>query len=229
MSEHNESDLEFADEFGDVESLLRELTQEDHALHEAPPDLWDGIAAEVSESAAPSTSAQADDIAPVVSLQHARRLRRPVVLSAAVAAMLIVVVGVAAVLLRDDAEPQQLAVAELSFDAAAFDPLGADASASVSLIDEDGVLRIAIDDAALPAPDGEQADLELWMISVDGDGNPADIVSLGLVDPSDVGTYAVPEGIDPDVHFVVDISVEPRDGDGTHSGRSILRGVLTDV
>ena len=40
---------------------------------------------------------------------------------------------------------------------------------------------------------------------------------------------AVPAELDPDVYSIVDISIEPRDGDEQHSGRSILRGALTEV
>jgi len=35
--------------------------------------------------------------------------------------------------------------------------------------------------------------------------------------------------LDPDVYSIVDIGIEPRDGDVAHSGRSILRGTLTDA
>ncbi|MXV86058.1 MAG: anti-sigma factor [Acidimicrobiales bacterium] len=80
-------------------------------------------------------------------------------------------------------------------------------------------------DASLPAA-GSGADLEAWLIQPDDHGNVADLVSLGLIDPADPGSLAVPLGYDPSLYSVVDISVEPRDGDPAHSGRSILRGVL---
>jgi hypothetical protein len=50
---------------------------------------------------------------------------------------------------------------------------------------------------------------------------------VSLVDPAAPGTYAVPADLDPDTYSVVDISIEPRDGDDAHSGRSILRGQLS--
>jgi hypothetical protein len=40
-------------------------------------------------------------------------------------------------------------------------------------------------------------------------------------------TYAVPGGIDYRNFPIVDVSVEPPDGDPTHSGDSILRGTLS--
>ena len=57
----------------------------------------------------------------------------------------------------------------------------------------------------------------------------AALVSIGLVDPGYPGPLDVPAGYDPSAYFVVDISIEPRDGDAGHSGRSILRGPLLDV
>ena len=48
--------------------------------------------------------------------------------------------------------------------------------------------------------------------------------SLGLLD--DAGEYAIPADIDLSEFSVVDVSIEPDDGDPTHSGRSILRGTL---
>ena len=64
------------------------------------------------------------------------------------------------------------------------------------------------------------------VIEPDDDGAVANLVSLGIVDPEDPGSFDVPAGYDPTVFSVVDISVEPRDGDDTHSGRSILRAGL---
>ena len=62
--------------------------------------------------------------------------------------------------------------------------------------------------------------VELWLIKPD----LSDMVSLGLVQAD--GTFAVPDGFDVSEYSVVDLSIEPNDGDPTHSGRSILRGQL---
>ncbi len=50
------------------------------------------------------------------------------------------------------------------------------------------------------------------------------LVSLGPLRPD--GTYDLPDTIDPRDFPVVDVSVEPVDGDPTHSGDSRLRGTL---
>jgi hypothetical protein len=43
------------------------------------------------------------------------------------------------------------------------------------------------------------------------------------------GSYAVPSSLDVSTHRIVDISLEPRDGEDAHFGRSILRGTLTEA
>lgn len=81
-------------------------------------------------------------------------------------------------------------------------------------------------DAPVPATEDEAHDLELWLIATDADGQITDVQPVSLVDATRPGTYAVPAGLSPDVYSVVDISIEPRDGDERHPGRSILRGTL---
>jgi hypothetical protein len=63
--------------------------------------------------------------------------------------------------------------------------------------------------------------LEVWVI----DAEVTKLVSLGPSRPD--GTYDLPPGLDPEDFPVVDVSVEPLDGDPAHSGDSVLRGELT--
>ena len=70
----------------------------------------------------------------------------------------------------------------------------------------------------LPAPAGFY---EVWLIDPDVEG----MVSLGPA-RSD-GTYAVPSDLDVTAFPIVDVSVEPPDGNPTHSGVSVLRGTLS--
>ena len=70
---------------------------------------------------------------------------------------------------------------------------------------------------------------EAWLIRPDVAGNVANLVSLGVIDPTDPGSLAVPAGYDPDAYFVVDISIEPSDGNAAHSGRTILRRPLHGI
>jgi anti-sigma-K factor RskA len=201
-----------------IEAVLRETTPADGELIEPPPDLWARIEAEVSPAAA----------API-ELDQRRRLAPRWAGMAVAAAVVVIAGGLGWLATRSDDASTVVAGADLAYDPASFDELGADASAHVSLIDDGGRFQVEIDQSDLPSPSGEPADLELWLIEPDAEGNPAQIVSLGLVDPASPGRFDVPEGYDPDQFSVVDISVEPRDGDAAHSGRSILRGSLTEA
>ncbi|GAA2982732.1 hypothetical protein JOD63_002461 [Microbacterium terrae] len=65
---------------------------------------------------------------------------------------------------------------------------------------------------------------EVWLIRNDAGA----LISLGVLD-GDSGTFAVPDGVDLDEYSLVDVSVEPIDGDPAHSGDSIVRGELTGL
>ncbi len=203
----------------DIEAVLRDVTAGDLELLEPPDDVWAAIeSATVEDSGATGA---------VVSLASRRWAPRRLALAAA-AVLVLVVAGAAAVVLTRDDPADVVAAAALAYDPENFDTLGSQASASAELVVEAGSHSIVIVDAVLPSPEAD-ADLEVWLIRPDAEGNVADLVSLGVVDPADPGSLEVPAGYDPDTYFVVDISVEPRDGDASHSGRSILRGPLLDA
>jgi hypothetical protein len=63
---------------------------------------------------------------------------------------------------------------------------------------------------------------EVWLIHVDG----VRMVSIGLLAAGDDGEFAVPMELIDEGYRIVDISVEPDDGDPTHSGVSVARGEL---
>ena len=75
-----------------------------------------------------------------------------------------------------------------------------------------------VETRGLDAGDGY---LELWLI----DPTVSRLVSLGPLRAD--GIYDVPAGVDPAQFPIVDVSVEPVDGNPTHSGDSVLRGQLT--
>lgn len=201
----------------EVEAILRELDQRDLELFETPDQVWDGIEATLGlGEAAPET---------VVSLDSRRWTGRRVLMGLA-AALVGVVIAVGIFLAGNDGTRQVLATAMLAYDPVSFDRLGDTASGNASLVSQDDQLVIEIVDSRLPDP-GEGADLEVWLIQPDDEGNVADLVSLGVVNPVEPGVLEIPASHDPAIYYVVDISVEPRDGDASHSGRSILRGPLT--
>lgn len=195
----------------EIEALLRELDLTDLEGVAPPPSVWAGIEAEL-----------AAEPAPVVELAARRPAGRQALLLAVAAALLIVVVGAAVVINRTGGDTV-LATSDLSYDPEAFDPLGAGATATAHLVERDDGFAIELTGTSFPAV-GEDADLELWLIEADASGTIVDVAPVSLV--GGAGSYEVPDGLDVSTHRIVDISIEPRDGDDAHSGRSILRGVL---
>ncbi len=238
----NTDDIDDIDEIDDtdglehIEAMLRSLTADDLEPHAPPPAVWDAIEHTVSTDALQSRPLRLAPTAPGASARSASSspaMRRPIhswQYLAAAAALVVVVAGAALVMsVRDNQDDRILATAALTYDAEQFDPRGAASAANVALVDHNGKQTIRIDDAALPKQLSEQDDLEIWLIEPDPSGNVAAIVSLGFVNPNDPGSFEVPAEIDTSQYSVVDISIEPRDGDATHSGHSILRGSLHSV
>jgi anti-sigma-K factor RskA len=178
---------------------------------ETPPDdLWARISAAVDESPVVDAPAIETRTAEIVPLRPARRARRNWLLASA-AAVVVVVGAVAGVLaLSNDDDTEVVA-------ATALERLGDRGSGSAELLDDDGRLELRVDTSDLDPGDGF---LELWMI----DPSVTRLVSLGPLRPN--GVYELPPGLDPREFPVVDVSVEPLDGNPTHSGDSVLRGQL---
>lgn len=212
-------DSTFEPEFGDIETMLRELDTTDLELETPPDSIWQGI----TERLSLDESETAGGGATVVAAPFGRRRSWMLPLTAAAAVIVVVAAGVFAV--TSSPSSTELASADLAY-APGFDPAGEQAAASAVLVDDEGTEFIRLDDDALPFGAEADASLELWLIEADADGNVVDLVSLGDIDPDGDRTFAVPAGYDPAVFTVVDISIEPHDGDEAHSGRSILRGAL---
>ena len=207
------------DRVDDIEALLRELDASDLEVATPPADIWDGIEAAIRADADVPNHRGGT----VVPLAPRSSRFRAAFLSAAAVAILITV---GAVVVNSTGGGDTTVAAATLVHQADFDPLGADASATAKLVESDGAFQIRLDDARLPDP--EANDLELWLIAAADDGS-LDVRPVSLVDPASPGSYTVPAGLDPAVYSIVDISIEPRDGDEAHSGRSILRGTLTEA
>jgi anti-sigma-K factor RskA len=193
--------------FDDVTALLRSLRDEDLTLDEPPADLWSRIEVRVVEPPAE----------PATELDAARRRRRRWTRPALAAAAAIAVIGgVTAVFVSRDDQPDEVAVVDLSNEG--LDPRGESSHGTAKVIRlDDGSYALDVDVADLPPdPNGF---FELWVI----DPNVEGMVSLG---PLRNGRVALPAGVDPQAFPIVDISIEPVDGLPTHSGDSILRGVI---
>jgi anti-sigma-K factor RskA len=105
---------------------------------------------------------------------------------------------------------------------ATLNPLpGQAGDGTAQLISEDGTteLRVSVTGAA-PARDYR----EVWLINTDGKR----MYSLGVLPRNGSGTYVVPAGLGEqlDGFTIVDVSIEPYDGNAAHSLRSQVRGTL---
>ena len=226
------ADNTFDQDLLDVESMLRSLTLDDLGAPEAPPaSVWAGIQGELAASgdltsaaATQPTVVHASGSVASLDAHRERRNGRYRFLAAAAAAVVVVAGAVAVVATRGGDDARVVATAQLTWDPASFDQLGANAAATAELVQGDDGYELVLTDAQLPTGTVD-ADLELWLIHVRDDGS-FDVQPVSLVDPDSPGTYAVPADLDPATYSVVDISIEPRDGDEAHSGNSILRGEL---
>jgi hypothetical protein len=199
-----------------------------------PPAVWAAIAAATGVGAAPrpevvagtaagtaSTAADAPPATtpppdPAPATVTPLRPRRSRLLLAAAAALIVGAgIGAGAVALgnRDDGG---FAVA-----AAALDPLDdSGASGSARVVErDDGTRVLQVDLTAADRPDGFY---EVWLI----DEAVEDMVSVGVVQGGRENSLPLPPGLDLGQYPVVDVSVEPLDGDPTHSGSSVARGLL---
>lgn len=207
------------DDLRDLEALLGELEVDDLDLVSPPPEVWTGIDRRLNDNdraeASPAT---------VRPITDARRRGAVVWSLAAAAAIVLVVAGAVAVIANRGSNGEVVSAAPLAFDPDEFDPRGSAASAQAELVDHGDRYSIRLTGTSFPELSDD--DLELWLIEIDSNGNPIDVAPVSLIDRDGDRAYDVPAGLDPTTHFVVDISIEPRDGDASHSGQSILRGAL---
>jgi hypothetical protein len=208
--------------------LVARSTLGDAELTAPPARVWEGIRRELdlSEALTPIARSGAESTASasghhVSSLSEARarrsgRVRRflgPVVASAAAAALI-----VGAALTWNAASPRVIGevVASAQLDAL---PAWNGSTGSAELAQSgngERILRVSLD--AVGSGDGVR---EVWLLTAEVDG----LISLGYLEGA-TGDFAVPASVDLDQFSVVDVSLEPLDGDPTHSGDSIVRGSL---
>jgi anti-sigma-K factor RskA len=168
-----------------------------------PPRVWEAIAAATGTSAPPAGA---------TVLPFHRRHRLLLVAAAAVAVGAVVGAGaVALVQSRDDGR---------AVEAVALDPLaGNDASGQASVVVQDDGRRVL--EVDLDAPQLSDSYYEIWLIDRSVEG----MYPLGVVQPGKQ-TVEVPADLDLAEFPLVDVSVEPMDGNPTHSGVSVVRGEL---
>lgn len=178
------------------------------------PGLLAAIQAEVAADSRGATGTPAQPSA-VTGARAQTRPRRPRYGPWLVAAAAILVVAIGGTFWYQSI-PTDVIVARATLSALP-DKMG---QGTAQLTDRDGAQQLSID---VTAPLPSDAYEELWLINTDGKR----MISLGVVPPDGRATYVVPpskgalEG-----YTVVDISLEPYDGNTAHSRNSVLRGTL---
>jgi hypothetical protein len=104
--------------------------------------------------------------------------------------------------------------------AAALDPLeGSGASGSAAVVEREDGTRVLRVELSADAP--REGYYEAWLL----DESVSGLIPLGVV-RAGTEDFELPEGLDLGEYPVVDVSVEPLDGDPAHSGVSVARGEL---
>jgi hypothetical protein len=195
------------DQLRSVVSTARAVEPQDQP--QAPPaSVWDGVAAELGLSKATTE-------APKGPGQQSRRRRAG--LLAAAACVLGIVIGAAGALLVSDAREADdrgkvVATANLA-------ALPGHKGIGVARVEGSGARRVLVlDVSGLSTGDGVY---EVWLLDKDAKR----LVSLGVLEGSEA-RFPLPAAVDVRQFPVVDVSIEPVDGDPAHSGNSVVRGRL---
>lgn len=214
----------------EVAELLELVTiarEAPRALPPAPASVWDGIRAELGlgadlregDSAGNGQEVTPGSSAPVVDLDS-RRSRRRMFTVAAVAATAGAIVGGSVVWSALDRTTQVAAPGGVVAQAV-LNPLSSSVAepGKAQVLDSPDGQVIRVDARSLPKDSGFH---EVWLI----DKDVTKLVALGALPSGSVGTFTIPPGVHIEDFPVVDISLEPYDGDPGHSHHSLMRGIL---
>ena len=221
---HVESCSECAVTLAALSDVRRMVGEE--PLVPVPGRVRERVLAQVGAALAPAPVVADDVVRPLArpSSRAPRRRRSGIpVWAAGLAAGLALVagLGIGRVTVDEPATPQPEAQDPVAVVAAAdLTALDSDADRGMaSAVRGDDTLTLRVSAREL----GDEAGFhEVWLINVDG----TRMVALGVLTDGDMGEFQVPRGLLDDGYRIVDISVEPEDGDPTHSGVSLARGEL---
>lgn len=191
------------DEFRSVVACARSITDADRPV--TPPDsVWLGIETAITPSAAPSQGIPA-------------KRDRGAGWYALAASVGVVIGGLATFIAMQSPMSTQTpsVIAQASLEP--LRDVEQPAQAVVQQVNGQDVLVVQA--SGLPPTDGYY---EVWLLAPDAQS----MVSVGMLDSSEGGTFTLPAGLDLNQFPVVDISLEHFDGDTSHSADSILRGKL---
>ena len=213
-----------------IGALLRSMTDDDLEFAAPPADLWNDIEAAVFADSPSDTVGEESGESPTNNVVDiTSRFRRGTAFFAAAAAAVVVVIGALVVTAsgNDSSSFEVVGDARLDWQEGFVDE-GVAVTVDATILGTGSAQAVQLSTAALPPRAGE--DLELWLIGIDAAGELT-ISTLGIIESDADGTYEVPDDFDSSAFdtVLVDISYEPRDGDETHSGASIVRGEIIDT
>ncbi|MCH1451270.1 MAG: anti-sigma factor [Acidimicrobiales bacterium] len=225
-----DGNLQLDEDEARIDALLRSMTDDDLEFAAPPADLWNDIEAAVFADSPSVTVGEESGESPTNNVVDiTSRFRRGTAFFAAAAAAVVVVIGALVVAASGNDSPSFEVVGDARLDwQEGFVDEGAELTVDATILGTDSAQAVQLNAAALPPRAGE--DLELWLIGIDAAGELT-ISTLGIIESDADGTYEVPDDFDSSAFdtVLVDISYEPRDGDETHSGASIVRGEIIDA
>ena len=225
-----DGNLQLDEDEARIDALLRSMTDDDLEFAAPPADLWNDIEAAVFADSPSVTVGEESGESPTNNVVDiTSRFRRGTAFFAAAAAAVVVVIGALVVAASGNDSPSFVVVGDARLDwQEGFVDEGAELTVDATILGTDSAQAVQLNAAALPPRAGE--DLELWLIGIDAAGELT-ISTLGIIESDADGTYEVPDDFDSSAFdtVLVDISYEPRDGDETHSGASIVRGEIIDA
>jgi hypothetical protein len=184
-------------------------------LESPPGHLWDAVATELGLAGAGPVAGPVDEVAARRSGGEPQRRRTSVLLAVAagVVGLLVGVLGTVLVVADGSNDPATVAAADLG----ALE--GFRGAGTARLLDTEDGPAIELVTQRLPAPTGYY---EAWLINSDGER----MISLGALDAAGRGTFQIPADLVEEGYVIVDVSLEEKDGDPTHSRVSVVRGTL---
>jgi anti-sigma-K factor RskA len=215
---HLDSCAECRDELAGLSRIAELGRNPERIARQLPTEaMWQSIQVQLASQAPAATEATAESApsSPTVT-ELPRRTPRPrswLLVAAAAVVGLIIGVGVTTVAVRDRVEVTS---------SAALEALpGQTGQGTAELVSDRGrpELRVQID--APPTPDRYR---EVWLINTDGQR----MYTLGVLPDDGTASYPLPPELAGQLQgfTIVDVSIEPYDGNPAHSRESQVRGTL---
>jgi hypothetical protein len=189
------------DELREIAELSRSARSD--VLTPAPPQIWDRITADLELGGEPA------------SLDARRTTAGPRRWMLATAAAVGLIAGVLGTWLVTETTRDATPVATVRLEPLA----GKSGDGSAEMVQTPDGQQLRVGSEGLPTADGFY---EVWLINSDGQR----MVSLGVLDAHGGGTFPIPADAVAQGYRIVDVSLEPYDGNPVHSQDSVIRGNL---